>query len=66
MYIAGFMQGLMWQDFNPDGTLTNPDFLQTVNELKPFYYLRTLGGLFYIIGAIMMFYNLVKTAKSGV
>ncbi len=66
MYIAGFMQGLMWQDFNPDGTLTNPDFLQTVNELKPFYYLRTLGGLLYIIGAIMMFYNLVKTAKSGV
>jgi len=66
MYIAGFMQGLMWQDFNPDGTLTNPDFLKTVNELKPFYYLRSLGGLLYLVGAIMMFYNLVKTAKSGV
>jgi cytochrome c oxidase cbb3-type subunit I/II len=60
------MQGLMWQDFNPDGTLTNPDFLKTVNELKPFYYLRSLGGLLYLVGAIMMFYNLVKTAKSGV
>jgi len=66
MYIAGFMQGLMWQDFNPDGTLTNPDFLKTVNELKPFYYLRSLGGLLYLSGAIMMFYNLVKTAKTGV
>lgn len=66
MYIAGFMQGLMWQDFNPDGTLTNPDFLKTVNQLKPFYYLRSLGGLLYLVGAIMMFYNLVKTAKSGV
>ena len=66
MYIAGFMQGLMWQDFNPDGTLTNPDFLKTVNELRPFYYLRSLGGLLYLVGAIMMFYNLVKTAKSGV
>jgi cytochrome c oxidase cbb3-type subunit I/II len=65
MYIAGFMQGLMWQDFNPDGTLQNADFLKTVTQLKPYYYLRSLGGTLYLIGAIMMFYNLVKTAKSG-
>lgn len=65
MYIAGFMQGLMWQDFNPDGTLQNADFLKTVTQLKPFYYLRSLGGLLYLSGAILMFYNLVKTAKSG-
>lgn len=65
MYIAGFMQGLMWQDFNPDGTLQNADFLKTVTQLKPFYYLRSLGGLLYLTGAILMFYNLVKTAKSG-
>lgn len=66
MYIAGFMQGLMWQDFNSDGTLQNADFLKTVTQLKPFYYLRSLGGLLYLSGAILMFYNLVKTAKSGV
>ncbi|MEN9291601.1 MAG: hypothetical protein RLZZ357_1445 [Bacteroidota bacterium] len=65
MYIAGFMQGLMWQDFNPDGTLQNADFLKTVTQLKPYYYLRSLGGTLYLIGAIMLFYNLVKTAKSG-
>lgn len=65
MYIAGFMQGLMWQDFKPDGTLQNADFLKTVTQLKPFYYLRSLGGLLYLYGAILMFYNLVKTAKSG-
>ncbi len=65
MYIAGFMQGLMWQDFNPDGTLQNADFLKTVTQLKPYYYLRSLGGTLYLIGAIMMFYNLVKTAKAG-
>jgi cytochrome c oxidase cbb3-type subunit I/II len=65
MYIAGFMQGLMWQDFNPDGTLQNADFLKTVTQLKPYYYLRSLGGLLYLSGAILMFYNLVKTAKSG-
>ncbi|MEN9699139.1 MAG: hypothetical protein RLZZ301_337 [Bacteroidota bacterium] len=65
MYIAGFMQGLMWQDFNPDGTLTNADFLKTVTQLKPFYALRSIGGLLYLSGAFLMFYNLVKTAKSG-
>ncbi len=65
MYIAGFMQGLMWQEFNPDGTLVNADFLKTVDALKPYYMLRSLGGLLYIVGACMMFYNLIKTAKSG-
>jgi cytochrome c oxidase cbb3-type subunit I/II len=65
MYIAGFMQGLMWQDFNADGTLVNADFLKTVVSMKPFYILRSLGGLLFIIGAVMMFWNLIKTAKSG-
>lgn len=65
MYIAGFVQGLMWQEFNPDGTLTNAEFLKTVTALEPYYMLRSLGGLLFIIGTIMMFYNLIKTAKSG-
>ena len=65
MYVAGFVQGLMWQDFTPEGTLVNADFLKTVEALKPYYILRSLGGLLFIIGAVMMFYNLVKTAKSG-
>jgi cytochrome c oxidase cbb3-type subunit I/II len=65
MYYAGFSQGLMWQEFNPDGTLANKDFLYTVQQLRPFYILRSLGGLLFIIGAVMMFYNLIKTAKSG-
>ncbi|HRO75792.1 MAG TPA: cytochrome-c oxidase, cbb3-type subunit I [Crocinitomicaceae bacterium] len=65
IYIAGFMQGLMWQDFNADGTLVHKEFVKTVIELKPYYMLRTLGGLVYLIGAILMFYNLFKTAKKG-
>ncbi|TNE53336.1 MAG: cytochrome-c oxidase, cbb3-type subunit I [Bacteroidetes bacterium] len=65
MYIAGFMQGLMWQDFNPDGTLVYKDFLETVDALKPYYILRSIGGLLFISGAVMMFYNLIRTAKSG-
>ena len=65
MYIAGFMQGLMWQDFNADGTLVNGDWLKMVDAMKPYYILRSLGGTLYIIGAVMMFYNLIKTAKAG-
>lgn len=65
MYIAGFMQGLMWQEFKPDGTLANADFLATVQALAPFYMLRSLGGLLFIYGTCLMFYNLVKTAKTG-
>ncbi len=65
LYWAGFTQGFMWQDFNADGTLVNKDFLETVTNLKPFYFMRVLGGTFYIIGALVMCVNLVKTATAG-
>jgi len=65
MYWAGFSQGLMWQEFNPDGTLANGDFLETVEAIKPFYIMRSFGGLIYIIGAVLMGYNLFKTARLG-
>lgn len=66
MYVAGWMQGLMWRQFALDGTLQYKDFLETVTELRPYYILRTLGGVLFITGAIMMAYNLLKTAKAGV
>ncbi|MCG8573466.1 MAG: cytochrome-c oxidase, cbb3-type subunit I [Flavobacteriales bacterium] len=65
MYYAGFMQGLMWKDFNPDGSLANPNFLETVTALKPFFMLRSLGGALFIVGALVMTYNLIKTAAKG-
>lgn len=65
IYIAGFVQGLMWQEFNPDGTLVHGEFIKTVEAIKPFYVFRSIGGLVYLIGAVMMFYNLFKTAKQG-
>ena len=64
MYMAGFMQGMMWKDINPDGTLAN-SFNETVNYLRPFYMVRALGGFLFICGALIMVYNLVKTAKQG-
>ena len=65
MYWAGFTQSLMWQQFNPEGTLVYPNFLETVTQIMPMYVLRAFGGLLYLTGALVMAYNLVKTAYSG-
>ncbi|MCT4581886.1 MAG: cytochrome-c oxidase, cbb3-type subunit I [Flavobacteriales bacterium] len=65
MYWAGFVQGLMWQEFNPDGTLVHGEFLDTVTQLAPLYTMRAFGGLIYLVGAIIGTYNLFKTAAVG-
>ncbi|RYZ44784.1 MAG: cytochrome-c oxidase, cbb3-type subunit II, partial [Sphingobacteriales bacterium] len=65
MYWAGFTQGLMWKQFSADGMLQYPNFLETVLNLVPMYYLRGVGGLLYLSGVFLMVYNLYKTAKSG-
>ncbi|MBI3135715.1 MAG: cytochrome-c oxidase, cbb3-type subunit I [Bacteroidetes bacterium] len=65
MYWAGFTQGLMWKDFNGDGTLAHPNFLETVTQLRPFFMLRALGGAMFITGAVIMVVNLIKTARQG-
>lgn len=65
MYVAGFVQASMWKQFNPDGTLTYGNFLETVNEIIPMYWMRAIGGSLYIIGAVIGIYNIIKTAKSG-
>ena len=61
MYIAGWTQALMWKQFNPDGTLKYPEFLDTVTEIIPMHIIRAIGGTFYFIGSLMLVYNLIKT-----
>ena len=65
MYWAGVVQGLMWKQFDTDGFLQYPNFLETVNEIIPMYQFRAIGGTLYLIGVIMMIVNLIKTAKAG-
>jgi cytochrome c oxidase cbb3-type subunit I/II len=40
MYISGFTQGLMWKQFNPDGTLVYKNWLDTVTAIIPYYQMR--------------------------
>ena len=65
MWVAGITQGLMWRAVDEAGQLQYPLFLDTVNSLVPFYWLRLLGGLLYLAGVILMAWNLVKTARSA-
>lgn len=65
MYLAGFAQGLMLKEFTPEGLLKYPSFLQTVVEIIPMYIFRAVGGAMYLVGVIVMTYNLAKTMKKG-
>lgn len=65
MYVAGFVQASMWKQFNPDGTLMYGNFLETVAEIMPMYWMRAIGGSLYIVGALIGVVNMIMTARSG-
>ncbi len=65
MYVAGFVQASMWKQFNPDGTLTYGNFLETVTEILPMYWMRAIGGSLYIVGMFILVYNVYKTIRTG-
>jgi cytochrome c oxidase cbb3-type subunit 1 len=64
MWVSGIMQGLMWRAVNADGTLTY-SFIESVEAMHPYYIGRTLGGLLFLLGAIIMLYNVLMTVKSA-
>jgi len=64
MYWAGIQQSLMWKQFTDAGQLKYT-FLETVTYMKPFYFMRSLGGFLYLTGAVLLVYNIYKTVKSG-
>ncbi len=65
MYVAGFTQASMWKQFNPDGTLVYGNFLETVSEIIPMYWMRAIGGTLYLTGVLILVYNIIVTIRSG-
>ena len=65
MYVSGVVQSLMWKEFNAEGFLVYKNFLETTVQILPLHMLRATGGGLYLTGAIIMTYNLIKTAYSG-
>lgn len=63
MWINGLMQGLMWRAVNDDGTLTY-SFVESVEASFPGYVIRFLGGAIFMIGMLLMAYNVWKTATT--
>jgi len=65
MWTSGITQGLMWRATTPDGALQYPNFVETLNAIRPMYWMRLIGGLAYLVGMILMLWNLTKTALAG-
>ena len=65
MWVSGIMQGLMWRSYDELGFLQF-SFVESVMAMKPFYMMRVLGGVLYLIGALIMAYNFWKTIRGDV
>ncbi|WP_296458488.1 cytochrome-c oxidase, cbb3-type subunit I [Phenylobacterium sp.] len=62
MWISGVMEGLMWREYTPQGYLANA-FVETVAAKHIPNMIRTLGGLMFLSGALIMTYNLWRTIR---
>ncbi|RMH70389.1 MAG: cytochrome-c oxidase, cbb3-type subunit I, partial [Bacteroidetes bacterium] len=64
MWVSGITQGLMWKAQTADGGLQYT-WVETVQAINPMFITRSIGGSLFILGWVLMIYNLVKTARSG-
>lgn len=62
MWVSGIMQGLMWRAYDEYGMLAYT-FAESVAAMHPYYVMRTIGGLLFTSGAVVMLYNVVMTIK---
>ncbi|WP_119420442.1 cytochrome-c oxidase, cbb3-type subunit I [Desertibaculum subflavum] len=62
MWVSGIMQGLMWRAYDELGFLQYA-FVETVVAMHPFYVIRAMGGVLFLAGALIMVYNLWRTAR---
>ena len=65
MWVSGIMEGLMWRAYTPQGFLAHT-FVETVSAKHVENMVRTLGGLLYLSGVLIMVYNLWRTVRGDV
>jgi cytochrome c oxidase cbb3-type subunit 1 len=63
MWVSGIMQGLMWRAYDQYGFLQY-SFVESVSAVHPYYVIRLLGGVFFLLGGLMMVFNLIMTVRS--
>ena len=65
MWVSGIMQGLMWRAYDEYGTLAYT-FVESVDAMHPYYAMRAIGGMIFLLGAVVMLVNILMTvAKSS-
>jgi cytochrome c oxidase cbb3-type subunit 1 len=62
MWVNGILQGLMWRAVNADGTLTY-SFVEALEASHPGFFVRALGGAFFLTGMLLMAYNVWQTVR---
>lgn len=62
MWISGIMQGLMWRAYDQLGFLQY-SFIETVEAMHPYYVIRATGGTLFLLGSLIMVYNVWKTIR---
>jgi cytochrome c oxidase cbb3-type subunit I len=62
MWVSGILQGLMWRAYNSLGFLEY-SFAETVEAMHPFYVIRATGGLLFLLGSLLMVYNIWCTIR---
>ncbi|MGF1531018.1 MAG: cytochrome-c oxidase, cbb3-type subunit I [Puniceicoccaceae bacterium] len=66
MWVSGITQGLMLNATNADGTgLLNPNFIESLSRIRPMMLTRALGGALYLLGYVLLAYNIFMTARAG-
>ncbi|HWM82222.1 MAG TPA: cytochrome-c oxidase, cbb3-type subunit I [Pseudolabrys sp.] len=64
MWNSGIIQGLMWRTYNESGTLAY-SFIDSLVAMHPYYIARAVGGLLFLIGAVVGFYNIWMTIRTA-
>ena len=64
MWNSGIIQGLMWRTYNEFGTLQY-SFVASLEAMHPYYVARAIGGLLFLVGGVIAFYNVYKTITTS-
>ncbi|MFG1462769.1 cytochrome-c oxidase, cbb3-type subunit I [Xanthobacter sp. DSM 24535] len=62
MWVAGILQGLMWRAYTALGFLEY-SFIETVEAMHPLYVIRAVGGILFLIGSLIMAWNVIMTIR---
>ena len=64
MWVSGIMQGLMWRAYDEYGTLAYT-FAESVEAMHPYYAMRAVGGMIFLLGTVLMVFNILMTVAKA-